>query len=125
MHIETYQAVQREVGIAGPLVSLMDPAVQCHHQTDGMFGNGLGGVSRNPYYAQTQLLGGNQIHIVVTCTAHGQHLGAISCQIGQHRTAEIVIDEATDYGVAMSQTGCLAIEPDIKIIELIAELLIS
>ena len=114
MHVEADQPLQGEVGVPGALIRLMDAAVEGHHQAHRMFGNGLGGVGRHPHHLESQLLGGGQIHVVVTGAAQGDDPGAVLRQLGQHFAVGIIVDEQADHGEAVGETGRLGLQPHVE-----------
>ncbi len=125
MHVEADQPFQREVGIAGALISLMDAAVEAHHHADSMLGGRLGGVGGHSHHFQPQLFGSGQIHVVVTGAAQGNHLGAVGSQFGQYLAVGIVIDEQTHHREAVSQSGRFGLQPHIEKLQIEAVLAVG
>ena len=125
MHVEADQPLQGEVGVAGALVGLMDAAVEGHHQAHRVLGDRLGGVGGYPHHFQTQLLGGHQIHVVVTGAAQGDDLGAVRGQLGQHLPVGVIVDEQADHGEVMGEASCLGLQPHVEELQLEAVLAVG
>ena len=95
MHIESHQAVQREVPVSRTPVGTVYLPVERQHQGKRIFGYGIRRIGR---YADNRQLpfGRFQVHIIETGTAEGQQFDAVVHHRIDHGGIGGVVDKDTD-----------------------------
>ena len=77
VHVETHEAVEREVAVARPPAGTGNLTIEGKHQGDSVFRHGVGRISRDADDADAILPGGSQIDVVVAGAAESEEFRAV------------------------------------------------
>jgi hypothetical protein len=104
VHVESNEAVEREVVVAGSVDGLVDLSVEGHNQSNGVLGDGVGGVSRDTSNAEAKLGGSLEVKVIVASATHSNKLDTQLRELLNDLSADDVINETADNLVS---PGCL------------------
>ena len=105
-HVETDEAVEREVALTHPVVRPMDLAVEREHQRQRVFGDGVRRVRRHPHDREPEALRRLEIDVVEAGTPQRDARRPGASQHLEHAGGQVVVDEsAHDVGAGRIAGG--------------------
>ena len=100
VHVEAEEAVDGEIAIADAIEGFVVFAIEGEHEADGVFGDGVWGVSRDAGDAEAETVAGFEIDLVEAGTAEGDEFCSAAGELLEQVSGEIVVDEGADGGIA-------------------------
>lgn len=121
VQVEPQQALEREVALAHVRVCTREVTVERQGQGDGEFGNGVRRVVGHVGHGEPEVARGAQVDVVEAGRPERHQAGAVCGEVGQHRPAQVVVDERADGRRAVGKRRRRQLQPRVVEDELVAE----
>ena len=117
VHVESQQAVQREVAVARAPIGAVDLTVERQHQHHGVFRHGMRRIGGNAHDGNAVFRRGFQVHVVESRAAQGDQLHVHRRQRAYRGGIGRIVHEDTDRIGPLRQRSVVAVQVAAMVIE--------